>query len=161
MYKVKTDSATIGIFTLESIKTNIYGENYNKWVDISNNQPYVEYVVAANKYKNRGVIIDTGSDGTYKVEIKGNKIVLPVASNTTDKAVNKNVVTLKSSKYLLICSTEDMFEHRDNYDKIISMMKNKKTHRFQKGRGIIVKVSNSPKKVKLITNKKTVSITIT
>lgn len=78
------------------------------------------------------------------------------------KSISKSVSTLQKTKYLLISSIEDMFDHRDNCDKIISMMKrtNKKIHRFYKGRGIIIKVSNTPKKIKLVSDKKVISITI-
>lgn len=161
-YKVSTDTATIGIFTLDSIATDVYGEDYDQWLDIFSTQPYVEYVISVDKYKDKGVIINTGYDGKFNVNYNDNKIIIPITSSIGNKYVYKFVSTLEKTKYLLICSTESMFDYKIKYKKIISMMKknNKKIHKFQNGGGIIIKVSNTPKNIKLISNKKIIYIKI-
>jgi hypothetical protein len=161
-YKVATDSATIGIFTLDSISTDIYGKDYDEWVDTFDKQPSFGYLVSISKYTDKGVIIETESDGLFNVYYNENEIVIPVINNYSNKCFSKIFSTLKKTKYLLISSTESMFDHRIKYKKIVSMMEknNKKIHKFHNGGGIIIKVDNKPKKVNFVAQKKIVLIKI-
>ena len=146
-YKLWTDTSTIGLFSYKSLSTNLYGKDYDEWLQNYDNNPYVELSTTVTKYTDKGYVIDTTADGFYKIRILKDfdKIIIPLFVSKSKKYKMKYVGELHTNGYILLSSIENMFEMKKKLtpEYIRKIMKDKKIHKFRKGRGLIMKLSKS------------------